>query len=225
RLDRFGEPDPPALDLDRVPFQELHDVLRGHRAQELALLGGLPALLVRERVDPVAQRLRLALDAICLGVLLPLDLLEVLEVARGGAEGELLRDQIVARVAVGDVANLATAPDLGDIVQQNDSHRSPSYSVARYGRRATVRARLIACVSWRWCRAQLPEIRRGMILPRSLTKLLSRRTSLSSTRLTLSAQNLQHFRRPDRRRLQGIEAVCTDRDTMVVGYTCGVTFA
>src|SRR5256885_3444139 len=112
RLDRLVERDPPALDLDRVPLKELHDVLRGHRAEELAFLGGLPALLVHERLDPVAQRLGLALDTVGFGVLLPLDLPEVLEVARGGAEGELLRDQIVARVPVGDVANLATAPDL-----------------------------------------------------------------------------------------------------------------
>ena len=27
----------------------------------------------------------------------------------------------------------------------------------------------MAWVSWRWCRAQLPEMRRGMILPRSVT--------------------------------------------------------
>jgi len=66
-----------------------------------------------------------------------------------------------------------------------------------------VRACLIACVNWRWWRAQLPEMRRGMILPRSLTKLLRRRTSLKSTSSTLSTQNLQTFRRPNRRRLTG----------------------
>src|SRR5439155_1278627 len=86
----------------------------------------------------------------------------------------------VARVALRHLADLAAAPDLGDVIQQDDSHRSPSYSVARYGSRATVRARLIAWVSWRWWRAQLPEMRRGMILPRSLTKVLSRRPSLPS---------------------------------------------
>jgi hypothetical protein len=36
----------------------------------------------------------------------------------------------------------------------------------------------MACVSSRWWRAQLPEMRRGMIFPRSVTKLRSRRTSL-----------------------------------------------
>src|SRR5204862_6513031 len=92
RLDRLVQRDPPALDLDPVPLQELHDVLRGHRAEELALLGGLPALLEHEGLDPLAQRLGLALDAARLGVLLRLDLLEVLEVAGGGAERELFRD-------------------------------------------------------------------------------------------------------------------------------------
>ncbi len=41
-----------------------------------------------------------------------------------------------------------------------------------------VRARRMAWVSWRWCRAQLPEMRRGVILPRSEMKFLSLRTSL-----------------------------------------------
>src|SRR2546426_11651296 len=62
RLDRLVQRAPPALDLDPVPLQELHDVLRGHRAEELALLGGLPALLVHEGLDPLAPRLRPALD-------------------------------------------------------------------------------------------------------------------------------------------------------------------
>src|SRR5205814_3787428 len=84
----------------------------------------LPALLVHEGLDPVAQRFGLALDAAGLGVLLLLNLPEVLQVAGGGAEGELLRDQIVARVAVGDVADLTATADLGHVVQQDDFHRS-----------------------------------------------------------------------------------------------------
>src|SRR3989441_1097063 len=54
RLDRLVQRDPPALDLDPVPLQELHDVLRGHRAEELSLLGGLPALLGHEGPDQLA---------------------------------------------------------------------------------------------------------------------------------------------------------------------------
>ena len=36
--------------------------------------------------------------------------------------------------------------------------------MATYGSRATVRARLMACVRSRWWRAQLPEMRRETIL-------------------------------------------------------------
>src|SRR5438876_8050850 len=87
RLDRLVQRDPPALDLDPVPLQELHDVLRGHRAEELALLGGLPALLEHEGLDPLAQRLGLALDAARLVVLIRLDVLDVLYAAGGRADG------------------------------------------------------------------------------------------------------------------------------------------
>ena len=38
------------------------------------------------------------------------------------------------------------------------------------GKSATCRPRLIAVATWRWCRAQFPEIRRGTILPRSVMK-------------------------------------------------------
>src|SRR5207245_6889599 len=73
-------------------------------------------------------------------------------------------------------------------------------------------------------------MRRGMIFPRSRTKLRSRRTSLSSTRSTLSTQNLQTLRRPNRRRLTGFWAdrgmarsflyarsYALERDVIVVG--------
>ncbi len=41
-----------------------------------------------------------------------------------------------------------------------------------------MRARLTAVVRLRWCAAQLPEMRRGKILPRSLMYLRSRVVSL-----------------------------------------------
>ncbi len=58
------------------------------------------------------------------------------------------------------------------------------------------RARLIAVVMLRWCRAQFPEIRRGMIFPRSVVKYLSVRGSLYSIRRLLSAQKRHTLRRP-----------------------------
>jgi len=45
-------------------------------------------------------------------------------------------------------------------------------TVPTKGRKAIVRARLIAWVSVRWCLAQQPDNRRGMILPRSVMKYL-----------------------------------------------------
>src|SRR5262250_2939176 len=96
RLDRLVELHALALDFQTVLVEELHEVLRRDGAEELALLGGLAPLLVRERLDPVAQRLGVALDAIGLGVRLLLDVVEVLEIAGGGAERELVRNEEVA---------------------------------------------------------------------------------------------------------------------------------
>jgi hypothetical protein len=48
-----------------------------------------------------------------------------------------------------------------------------------YGSMAIARARLMAMVTWRWCLAQLPETRRGIILPRSaVMNFFNRVTSL-----------------------------------------------
>jgi len=51
-----------------------------------------------------------------------------------------------------------------------------SFSAADYtllaekGRMQRTRAFLMALVSLRWCLAQVPDMRRGIILPRSVTK-------------------------------------------------------
>src|SRR5205823_11576397 len=73
-------------------------------------------------VQTCALPICVGLDPVGLGVLLALDLLEVLEIPGGGGERELLGDQEVTRVSVGDVADLAPAPDLRDIVEQDDLH-------------------------------------------------------------------------------------------------------
>ena len=57
------------------------------------------------------------------------------------------------------------------------------------------RARLSAAVSIRWCFAQVPLLRRGSILPRSLMYRRMRPTSLKSIFWTLSTQNAQTLRR------------------------------
>ena len=146
-LHRLVEVDPPPLDLDSLPLEEVRDVLRGDRAEELALFRGLAALLVAQRLDPPTERLGVFLDAIGLGLLLLLDVVQVLEVPRAGAQRQPLGDEKVARVAVGHVTHLAPTPDRRHVVQQDDFHARRPSLVATYGSRATVRARLMAWVS------------------------------------------------------------------------------
>jgi hypothetical protein len=55
------------------------------------------------------------------------------------------------------------------------------------------RARLIAKVSSRWCFAQFPVIRLGMILPRSVVKSLKAWGFLYSIFRSESVQNRQNF--------------------------------
>src|SRR5437879_6748613 len=123
RLDGLVELDAPALDLHAVLVEEVDEILRGDRAEELAFLGRLPPLLVGEQFDPVTQSLGVALDAIGLGVRLLLDVIEVLEIARGGAERQLLRAEQVAGVAVRHVSDLAASAELLHVVEQDDFHR------------------------------------------------------------------------------------------------------
>ena len=49
-------------------------------------------------------------------VLARLDLLEILQVGRRRVERQLVRQEVVARVAVGDIPNLAAAPERGHVV-------------------------------------------------------------------------------------------------------------
>src|SRR3989304_10191257 len=69
--------------------------------------GGGPRLLPGLRLHPLA---------------LALEVLQVLEVARGGRQRELLRQEVVACVAGGDVADLAAASEGGDVFHQDDLH-------------------------------------------------------------------------------------------------------
>src|SRR5216683_2606657 len=62
-----------------------------------------------------------------------------------------------------------------------------------------LRLRLMAVATWRWCRPQFPERRRGTILPRSVMKYLSSAACLWSTLRLLSAQYRHTLRRPNPR--------------------------
>jgi hypothetical protein len=63
------------------------------------------------------------------------------------------------------------------------------------GSRAIVRALLMATVNSRWCLAQFPVMRRGMILPLSVVKSLSVCGSLYSIFRFESVQKRQNFLR------------------------------
>jgi len=122
RLDGLIELHATPLDLHAVLVEKIHEVLRCHRTEKLALFGGLPALLVDECLDLRANALGVGLRTISLGVRLVLDVLEVLQIACGGAEGELLRNQKVPRVPIGDIAHLAPTTDLAHIFEKDDLH-------------------------------------------------------------------------------------------------------
>jgi len=110
RLDGLVERDAAPLDLDAVLREEAREVGAAHRAEEPALVGGLPALGEVQGLDGLGLALRVRPELRRLRVLPRLDLLDVLEVRGGGVQGELLGQQEVARVAVGNVADLTAAP-------------------------------------------------------------------------------------------------------------------
>ena len=62
RLDRLVEPDPAPLDLDAVLREEGREVGRAHRAEEPALVGGLPALGEVQGLDGLGLALRVRVE-------------------------------------------------------------------------------------------------------------------------------------------------------------------
>ena len=97
------------------------------------------------------------------------------EIAGGRRHGEPARQQIVAREARTNLHDFAAGAEVFDIrLKQNMGGSSHRYfllqSLVVKGKSAIVRARLIANCTERWCFAHTPEMRRGTILPRSVTK-------------------------------------------------------
>src|SRR5918996_471106 len=80
---------------------------------------------------------------------------------------QALRDEVVARVTVGNGDDVALMTELVYVAGEDDLHVR-SY-LAEYGSKAISRAFLIAVATSRWCCVQLPVTRRARILPRSLT--------------------------------------------------------
>ena len=61
-----------------------------------------------------------------LALLAGLDRVEILEVGRGRVQRELVGQQVVAGIAVGDVADLTAASELRHVVEEDDLHRGPA---------------------------------------------------------------------------------------------------
>src|SRR5262249_16205230 len=181
RLDRLIESDATSLDVELVLAEECGDVASSDRSEEPILIRGLPRHCQMQGFDGLRQLVGLGEVLGGLAVLARLDALQVLQVRGRRRQRQLVRQEIVPRIAIRDIPDLAAPTKRGNVFEQNDLHR-PLYSDLSqspvWASSATVRARRMARVSCRWCLAQLPEIRRGVIFPRSETNPFNRRTSL-----------------------------------------------
>src|SRR5260370_15954385 len=104
----------------------------------------------------------------------PLDQVDLLLGATRPAHRETARNQVVTPVPPGDLDDVTSRSETGDLLGQDElhgcaTHRQlpPQRSVLVYGSRAISRAFLIAEATSRWCCVQLPVTRRARILPRS----------------------------------------------------------
>ena len=176
QLERDGVPPDPLdrvhLELAAVDAQLLllpepvGHVRRGDRAEQRAGRAGRHVEAQLERLEPRGERARLV-DR--LGVVagpLRIALLELLDERGRRHLGEPPREEEVARVAAGDVDDLAAQAELVDVLLENDFH---AYLSPTYGRRAISRARFTATATWRWWRRHAPLMRRLRIFPFSDT--------------------------------------------------------
>src|SRR5688572_19084880 len=122
RLDRVGEIDLRTGDGEAVGAQRLGDVARGHRAVELAGLAGLPddddRLAVEAGGNAGGGLAALLIALFDRGAFL----LELGAVGFGGAQGLLLRQQIIAGEPVLDGDLVADMAQTADALEQNDFH-------------------------------------------------------------------------------------------------------
>src|SRR5688500_3179302 len=130
-LDRLLEPDAPALDLEPVLAEELRHVGASHRSEQARLVGSLAALGKVQRLDGLGLRLRVGFELAGPTFLPRLDALEVLHIPRGGVQGELLRQEVIAGVSVGHITNVSTPTERADIVEQDDLHREAPFILSR----------------------------------------------------------------------------------------------
>src|SRR5437867_8261713 len=125
-LDRLGQLDLAPLDLEALGRQPLRDVGRRHRAVERLGLADLARDHNLDRGQAIRHRLR---DLQLVGFLrleLRAFALDLFLVAVGGEQRQLARQEVVARVAVGDFHHLAAAPQVVDVLSENHFHNISS---------------------------------------------------------------------------------------------------
>jgi hypothetical protein len=91
-----------------VPPNSRGHVGASHRSEQARLVGRLAALGKVQRFDGVGLRLGVGFELAGPTFLPRLDALEVLHIRRGGVQGKLLRQEIIAGVSVGHVTNVST---------------------------------------------------------------------------------------------------------------------
>jgi hypothetical protein len=128
----------PGLVVDRV-----RDVGRRHAAEELALLPGMRRDADRCRSEARGDLLGFGLGGVDPDGVRPLEAAHVVHAALRGFHREAARHQVVARVAVGDVDDIARHAELVDRLLEDDLHR------VEYGSSAISRAFLTATATSR----------------------------------------------------------------------------
>src|SRR6185369_3536890 len=174
RLERLGQVDVLAVEGKSTLLEGFDDVLARDRAVHLAFFTEGASDLHAGAFEPLGQLLGGGdLLALASGGRF-LQLFDAREVAGSRRHREAARQQVVAREARTNFDDFTTGAEVVDVrLKQNmgiGSHGSSPQSLVVKGKSAIVRARLIANCTERWCLAHTPEIRRGTIFPRSVTK-------------------------------------------------------
>jgi HAD superfamily hydrolase (TIGR01549 family) len=175
RTDRLVEVDVALVDRHPLVLRgdRLGDMLGGDRPEELAFVAGTGPNLDRSaRDEPRCDGFELALARVLPPLVSTAEILGLLGRSLMRSDGDRAWDQVVARVAVGNLDHVSGVSELVDGLLEDDLHR------LEYGSSAIWRAFFTAVATSRWCWTQLPVTRRARILPRSLTNLRNVTTSL-----------------------------------------------
>src|SRR3954464_6247644 len=158
----------------------VHDLGRGDRAEQASTGAGPRGQRDLEGGQLLLHPVRLAEVADLAGVARPLDDRDLLLGALAPPDGETLREQVVAPVAVLDLDDVAGSAEARHLLSEDDLHLGSlsQRAVAVYGRSAISRAFLTARAICRCCCEVTPVTRRARILPRSEMNLRSSAVSL-----------------------------------------------